>query len=310
MRTIRQLLCATDLSTGSEPAWAEAQLLARLLHAEILLLHVVPVPSLPPDAYLPARVYQQVRDAAYQEARDGLAPLVERAAASGVKARTRIEEGPVAHRILAVAREESADLLVMGTHGRTDFGRIILGSVADRVVRLAPVPVLTVRAQLAGQGRDLRRLCYATDFSAAARTAWPWAVALAEASGAEIDLLHVTPDVVPGGDATAEAVGEMSMLLHRRAEEAAERFLHEAGLARQRVHVLIGRGAVGDQVARWAEERDADLIVMGAHGWSGIVRWTLGSVAHRVIQVAPCPVLTVGPPEEPARPEPSALPAR
>jgi nucleotide-binding universal stress UspA family protein len=87
----------------------------------------------------------------------------------------------------------------------------------------------------------------------------------------------------------------MAQLRHDQGRAAAERFLERSPLPRDRVHVVLPSGAPGDQIVHRAQERRADLIVLGTHGWSGLVRWMLGSVAHHVIQAAPCPVLTVGP---------------
>jgi nucleotide-binding universal stress UspA family protein len=299
MTRVRQILCATDFSPASEPAWQEALLLARLCHAELALLHVVPPVMFPPDGYIPPRVYQELVDAAHHDAHAGLERLVGQAADPRLKVRTRVEEGGPAASILEVAREEMADLVVLGTHGRTGVERLVLGSVADRVVRQASCPVLTVPARpgVATAGR-LGRILYATDFSPAAREGWPWAVALAEAAGADIDLLHVTLAPVGDHEVPAERLGEMAQTLHEQGQAAAERFLRRycpQDLARERVHVLIGRGPVAEQIAHWARSRSADLIVMGTHGWSGLLRWMLGSVAHHLLQTAPCPLLTVGP---------------
>ena len=309
MTTIRQILCATDLSQASEPAWDEAQRLARLFGAELALLHVVPPLPIPLEGYFPPQMYQELVEGASREAQAALEGLLARMAEPRVKARARVEEGPAAQRILDVAREESADLVVVGTHGRTGFGRILLGSIADRVVRVAPCPVLTVRPRPAGAApaSAITRILYATDFSPSARVAWPWAVALAEASGAEVDLLHVTAQPVPDRHLSPELIGRMAQLLEEHGQTEAERFVQDwersrrapgtepRGLTRDRIHVLIGRGVVPEQIVHWAQSRSANVIVMATHGWSGLLRWMLGSVAHQVLQTAPCPVLTVGP---------------
>jgi nucleotide-binding universal stress UspA family protein len=121
-------------------------------------------------------------------------------------------------------------------------------------------------------------------------------VALAEAAGAELDLVHVTALPVPDADLSPDAVGRLARLLHEEGEAQAERFLRDSPLPRERVHVVIGRGLVSDQILHWATARGADLIVMGTHGRSGLLRWTLGSVAYHVVQAGPRPpVLTVGP---------------
>ena len=296
--TIRRVLYATDLSNAARPAWEHAQQLGRLFGAEVLLLHVVPVASVPLTAYIPWNLVQEVRAAGERKAREQLDALLDGSSDPRVKARVRIEQGTPTSRIVDVAREEDADLIVMGTHGHSGLGRVLLGSVADRVVRLAPCPVVTVPAGTAASPSSARlaRICYATDFSPSARAAWPWALALAEAARAELDLVHVTPLPVPDEDISADALGRMARLLHEQGQAEAERFLQDSPLPPERVQVIIGRGVVSDQILHAARERAVDLIVMGTHGWSGLLRWTLGSVAHHVIQAAPRPpVLTVGP---------------
>ena len=301
MTTIRKILCATDLSPASEPAWEYAQLLGGLLKTEVLLLHVVPPLPIPSAGYFPPDLYQELVTAGRREAREGLDRLVKSVADPAFRATPRIEEGGAVQRILDVVREEGVDLVVMGTHGRTALGRVLLGSVADAVVRSASRPVLTVRARPAGTtARRIGRICYATDFSPSARAAWPWVLRLAEATGAEVDFLHVTFGVVPDRHLPPEALATMARILRERGEAEAERFLEGCPLPRERVRVVVGNGVVGDQIVHHAEARSADLIVMGTHGWSGLLRWMLGSVAHHVIQVAPCPVLTVGPVAPPA----------
>jgi nucleotide-binding universal stress UspA family protein len=217
-------------------------------------------------------------------------------AGSGLKVRIRLEEGPPASRILEVASQEAADLLVVGTHSRTGVQRAMLGSVADRMVRQATCPVLTVRPRPeSAPRREIRRICYATDFSPTARAAWPWVVAIASAAGAEVDLVHVPFEPVTDRHMPVEAIGRMAQLLREQGQIEVERFLERSTLPRERIHVHLSPGVPGEQIVHRAQERAADLIIMGTHGWSGIVRWMLGSVAHYVIQTAPCPVLTIAP---------------
>jgi nucleotide-binding universal stress UspA family protein len=298
MATIHRILYATDLSAASEPAWDEAQRLGRLFGAEIVLLHVVaPPPIVPVEAYVPAQVYQDLLESARRDAQERLDRVLGSVAGSGLKLQLRLEEGRPASRILEVATEEAADLMVVGTHGRTGIERLVLGSVADRMVRQASCPVLTVRSAAVGGPRGaIRRICYATDFSPTARTAWPWVVALASAAHAEVDLVHATFEPVPDRHLTADALGQMARFLRDQGRVEAERFLERSTLPRERVHVRLSPGVPGEQIVRRAQEHGADLIVMGTHGWSGVIRWMLGSVAHHVIQTAPCPVLTIGPP--------------
>jgi nucleotide-binding universal stress UspA family protein len=164
------------------------------------------------------------------------------------------------------------------------------------MVRQATCPVLTVRSTPGGARRgEIRRICYATDFSPTAQAAWSWVVALAGATGATVDLVHVTFQPVVDRHMSFDTIGRMAHVLREQGLIEAERFLEKSTLARERVQVHLPQGVPGEQIVHQAQELAADLVVMGTHGWSGIVRWMLGSVAHHVIQAAPCPVLTLGP---------------
>jgi nucleotide-binding universal stress UspA family protein len=254
------------------------------------------------EGYFPPHLYQELAEGVEREARAGLDAWLAKLRHPGVKARSRVVEGSAALRILEVAREEGSDLVVVGTHGRTAMGRVLLGSIADRIVRAAPRPVVTVRPQPAGsRPARIGRILYATDFSPTARAAWPWVVALAQPTGASVDLLHVTVQPVPDRHVSPEVMGRMAAELETHGQAKAERFLQRwdraepGGLPRDRVQVLIRHGVVPEQIAHSAQTRGADLIVMGTHGSSGLLRWMLGSVAHHMLQTAPCPLLTVGP---------------
>jgi nucleotide-binding universal stress UspA family protein len=309
MTTMNRIVYATDLSSTSEPAWGEAQRLGRLFKAEILLLHVVAPPFVVPvEGYFPPGLYEELLRNTRHDAENGLDRLLGSVAGSGLKVRIRLEEGgPPASRILEVAAQEAADLLVVGTHSRTGLQRTVLGSVADRLARQATCPVLTVRPiPERAPRREIRRICYATDFSPTARAAWPWAVAIASAAGAEVDLVHVTFEPVADRHLPADTIGRMAQLLREQGQIEVERFLERSTLPRERIHVRLSAGVPADQIIHQAQEQAADLIVMGTHGWSGIVRWMLGSVAHHVIQTAPCPVLTIAPASLAEQARPSA----
>jgi nucleotide-binding universal stress UspA family protein len=296
--SIRRLLCATDLSSASEYAWEQAQRLGALFEAEVVLAHVVPSVVVPAEPSAAPLLVRDVLEMAHRQPHDALERLVGGLVGSGLKVSVRVEQGSPARRILDIAREDAIDLVVVGTHGRTGLGGAVFGSVADRVVRLAPCAVMTVpaaRAEALPAHEWISRICYATDFSPEASAAWQWALALASVTDAEVDLLHVTPLPVIDGERSAETLGQMAKMLHEEGQARAERFLRDCPLPADRVHVLIGRGVVSEQLLHSARARAVDLIVMGTHGWSGPLRWMLGSVAHHVIQAAPCPVLTVGP---------------
>ena len=248
MTTIQRILYATDFSPISEPAWDSAKQLGRLFGAEVVLLHVVPpLPVLPTKGNLP-ELYDELIQSARREAEAGFDRLLASVAGSGINVRIHLEDGPPAQRILEVAAKEAADLLIVGTHGRTGLSRAIFGSVADRLVRQAPCPVLTVQPTLREvPRREIRRLCYATDFSPTARAAWPWVVAIARPSGAQVDLVHVTFQPVPDRHLSAEALARMTHMLHEQGRTEAERFLAGSGLPREQIRLCLTHGDPGEQ---------------------------------------------------------------
>jgi nucleotide-binding universal stress UspA family protein len=149
MERIRRILCATDFSPASRPALARAIALCRANRAELSIVHVF-TPAIPvageayyalPQAY--GRMLADIR----AHARSELDRVVARAKKAGVRVKGLLFEGMPHDRIVRAARSTRADLVVMGTHGRTGLARFFIGSVAARVIALAPCPVMTVRAR-------------------------------------------------------------------------------------------------------------------------------------------------------------------
>lgn len=143
---MKRIVCPTDFSTTSEAAIAEAERFASSLGAELVLLHVaVEAPLWREGLYTP-----EVRKVFESQRQWAVAALQTRAtamAANGVRARVIVKSGLPWRQIVDTAREEDVDLIVIGTHGRGGLNRMLLGSVAERVVRRAPCPVMTVGPQ-------------------------------------------------------------------------------------------------------------------------------------------------------------------
>ncbi len=153
MPRFRRILHATDFSGASAPAFKTALDLARADRAELLIAHVIsPVVPVAGEGYMSPRVYEDLARSQRAYAGRQIARLVARAKAARVRARPLLLEGSAHERIVRAARTARADLIVMGTHGRGAVAKLLLGSVAERVVGHATCPVLTVR----GRGRSGR----------------------------------------------------------------------------------------------------------------------------------------------------------
>ena len=142
-----RILHATDFSPASRAAFTKAIALARADKAELVIAHVL-APILPvvgDGAYVSPEVYTSMEQAGRKYGQKHLDALVARAKGAGVRARGLLLEGPVHDRIVGAARKVGAEMIVIGTHGRSGLARFVLGSVASRVVSHARCPVLTVR---------------------------------------------------------------------------------------------------------------------------------------------------------------------
>ncbi len=145
---IRRIVHPSDFSTASTRAFRKAIEMAKASRAELLIVHVLnPIMPVPGDAYIPPKVYDDLAASARAWARKQLDKLLARAKKAGVRAKGFLLEGVAHAQIVRFARSKRADLVVMGTHGRSGLAKLVLGSVAERVIGAAPCPVVTVRGK-------------------------------------------------------------------------------------------------------------------------------------------------------------------
>lgn len=148
MKGVRRILHPTDFSRASGAAFLKAVALAKESRAELLLVHVL-LPATPfiGDGYISPKTYEELEASARRGAQRELAKVVARAQKAKARVKAVLLEGVPYDKIARVARSKRADLIVMGTHGRSGLSKFFLGSVAERVIALAPCPVLTVRGK-------------------------------------------------------------------------------------------------------------------------------------------------------------------
>ena len=148
MSRLRRILHPSDFSRASGAAFARAVAMAKTDRAQLLLVHVL-APSVPiaGEGYISPKVYEDLEASARAYGQKCLSALQAKARKAGVKAVTQLLDGVAHERIARAAKAKKADLIVIGTHGRTGLAKFFLGSVASRVVAAAPCPVLTVRGK-------------------------------------------------------------------------------------------------------------------------------------------------------------------
>lgn len=294
-RRVRTLLVASDFSACAEFAIAWARRLA-LLHGARLVIHhaLAPpqaAPALPEFVPYPPELHEQYRKAAGER----LEAAAEQARKAGIEASVDLQVGPAVPTILAAAEKASADLIVSGTRGLTGLRHLLLGSTAERLVQHAPVPVLAVHPEMEPPER-IARVLVPTDFSEDAALALDAAIRLLAVEGSEPEFVlfhafHVPIEYVhmAGGF----AMSDMTRDVLQDARDALERIAEPLRAEGRSVEVACREGYAAQAIEIEARERNVDLVAMGTHGRSFLPHAVLGSTAERVVQRAPCPVLTI-----------------
>jgi nucleotide-binding universal stress UspA family protein len=291
----RHIIVGYDFSDDAHVALDQAMGLARHAGARITLVHagcVPEEPEVPPSMAATARAYRQVLLERLEESRQRLDEVRHRHSGQGVELSQLFVDGFADTALAEAARQLGADLIVVGSHGRTGFRRLLLGSVAEQTIRAADCSVLVVR----GQARpEYRTILVGTDFSPIADRALSRALAVA-AAGADIHLVHcwmvdelpIERDLPP-----AEVVPQLRSDLAQMGSERGRALLSErvAPGARLRFDAIEAVPSAGLDVLAAVDH--ADLVVVGTHGHRGLRRLVLGSVAEATVRHAPCSVLVV-----------------
>lgn len=290
MLQINKILFPTDHSASAERAFLHAAFLADEHAAELHALRVTPTPDSRVDfASKGLGYFEEVAERLHRkwEAAPGEAALPKKSALVTAE----VEATPVPEAILEYAEEQDVDLIVMGTHGRRRTERMLMGSVAEEVVRRASCPVFTVRiGEKKPPQRAVERLVVPTDFSGFTSLALAHAVELAQTYGARLDLLHVAEvRSMPGVLGAAPIIAPQAV--EARARKALEALAGKMGY--DQVVVQVQHGHVAHQVLTYAEEEEMSLIVMASHGRRGLKRMLMGSTAEKVVRHAPCPAFIV-----------------
>ncbi|MFW6084185.1 MAG: universal stress protein [Gemmatimonadota bacterium] len=283
MLKIETIVCPTDLSDASLEAIPLATRMARLHGADLHLLHIHLLHSITPsEEDVPFPGEEEARAELETSAGEIEWSRVEHEIRRGVNA---------APTILEYAEEHDADMIVMGSHGRRGFRRLLLGSVTEEVVRLAPFPVLVVRNRPEKPApREVDRVIVPVDFSVSASAVIETARELASALDVPLELLHAVEPIPYAQMSYPIAIDHDDFRTHaqQRLQSYADDVEHAPGVT---ARTVIG---MADQVIIEAVERSAaPLVVMSSHGHSGLARVLLGSTAERLLRHAPCPVMIV-----------------
>jgi nucleotide-binding universal stress UspA family protein len=290
MLKIDKILCPVDFSEFSKMAFEYALSIALRYKAKLYVLHVIePVTAVFSYETLPGwrELYAEFRVSAQQ----ALEELITAEGAEDVHPETVLEVGNPADLILKYARTQNVDLIVMGSHAKRGLDRILKGLVTERVLQNTRCPVLAVRKPAhhnAGQERPrapaITKILVPTDFSGHAQCALEYALSLATEYHAQLTLLHVFEQIPRDKDLDSEkarVTHEMRASLPLDARD-------QPGVS---TAVRIGKPYC--EIVDLAAESETDLIVMGTHGHRTLDIAVFGPTTYRVLQLGPCPVLSV-----------------
>jgi nucleotide-binding universal stress UspA family protein len=321
MVLLKTILVATDFSEPSDAALRYGRALAQRFDATLIVLHVADVVTTGMGAE--GGTFVDAQRHAEEAALLRVDALLTDADRRALRARAvAIASILPADTIVGFATRADVDLIVLGTHGRSGLAHMLVGSVAESVVRTAPCPVLTVKhgahefvfpdRPLAADRPPhltiaLNHILVSTDFSEISETAVRYGVALARVFHARLSVLHVEArrdleTMVEGELVVEKSLREMGVVHgpQNAARELLGKILTEQEQTDVQAEYVLRASGVGGpsvEIVRYAQERHIDVIVLGTHGRTGVAHLLAGSVAETVVRTARCPVLTVRDPE-------------
>jgi len=292
--SIERVLCPIDFSDASHHALAHAAAVARWHEAPLTVLYVYPyIPAM--DAP-PSPLEDQERANLLARMRN-FAAIVP----PSVHVDCRVQEARLVHQAIASEVEASqTDMLVMGTHGRSGFQRLLLGSVTEKVIRTVKCPTLIVPPRAHGVAPDtpvqFHQILCPTDFMASSLKAFEHAISVAEETDAQLTLLHVVEMLAAVGPVPPIADDHFARLRGAAIADARRRLddlIPDDARAYCTIDAVVVEGRADKQILCQAKERGADLIVMGVHGRGAIDLLLFGSTTQHVLRASACPVLIV-----------------
>lgn len=269
-----------------------ARALAARTGATLALLHVI-------DRHYPST---DLADQQRRDARQWLRAVAGEPPYEQTPTIIAVRDGTPTEEIITYAEEIEADAVCMATHARGGISRVVVGSVAERVVHDAPLPVLLIRPDVAvPEIPSHAPVIVPLDGSPRAEAALPYATDLAKRLDAPLVLVRVwnaAPPIIPGPYAF-----EMDQMVFEEIEEATAESATSYLNATARwlrgdvaVETACLHGEATEQLATYLRARRPGIVVMGAHGRSGVPRWVMGSVAIALVRAAVTPILLIGDP--------------
>jgi nucleotide-binding universal stress UspA family protein len=300
MTEIKRILCPVDFSDFSRHALDEAIALAHLYDGCVTALHVFPI-AIPANPFAGLPEFQPFRLTDEQRAHvlRQLSAFATSEGAETKRIKVALREGvDIDAEILDAAEQLKPDLIVMGTHGRSGFQHLMLGSVAEKVLHKARGPVMTVPSKgpdaVPVGPKPFARILCGIDFSDCSMAALDYAKSLAAQSGAELDVVSVI-QLIPMYDTTAAVplyypgmIDDVKADITARLDQAVTTAIRDTPANR-----FVTAGTPYREILRIAAERETDLVVLGAYSHGALDHFVFGSTTNRIVRQCRCPVLTI-----------------
>ena len=294
MLEVKLILCPVDFSEFSIRAYHHALSLAEHYGAKVAAQHIVELSRYPFADYVASTGdYAEFSRALREGGQQRLQAFLKTHAHDTIQPELVVHEGTAPDCILSYAQKHNADLIVMGTHGRRGYDRVVLGSVTNRVMRRASCPVLAIckppqetsaEGQEQSHAHHLSRILFCTDFSENSELALSYALSVRDEYDADLIMLHVLEEIRnPSKAQTAVAT----------ATEQLDKLIPQGNRKALKIKTAVRVGKLYQQIIELALETQTDTIVMGVRGRGTVDLAVFGSTTYRVLQLGPCPVLAV-----------------
>ena len=284
---LKNILLATDFSPASDAALAHALIIASRYRSKLYLAHVI-CPEFK-DLISP-EMTETILGHAQAFAEQKMERLLSTGRQAGAPCQPLIGQGVISEVLMEMLHQNRIDLVVVGTRGRRGLRKLLLGSVAEEVFRLAPCPVLTVgpgTSEKRSEDVQLRHILYPVEYAPDSRDAASYAVSLAEEFHAKLTVMKVFEDMVSPPEAKAQ--------IQEPVRHWMEDHIPAKSDLRERTSFEPGYGAAGEAILKLATDRAADLIVISVRRLDPVIAAHLlkPDTASEVVRNARCPVLTV-----------------
>jgi nucleotide-binding universal stress UspA family protein len=291
---IKLILCPVDFSEISIRAYRYALSLAEHYQARLVVQHIVELWRHPSVGFVTsADLYEEFERTLRESGKEQLREFVKKHTYGEIQPELVMHGGFASDSILAFAQAQNTDVIVIGSHGRRGFDRLMLGSVTDRVMRRASCPVLVVgklftESLPADERRPhlhhVSRILFCTDFSENSEWALNYAISVRAEYDAELTLLHVLHEPSTPAE-TEEAIVA--------AKQRLDRLIASQGRKSLKIETAVRIGKPYEQIIQFSVNAQIDMVTMGVRGRSALDVAVFGSTTYRVMQLGPSPVLAV-----------------